>query len=309
MSGTPAPDGSGDRGSRVVVVGSANADLTATTTSLPRAGETVLGTGFTTGRGGKGANQAVAAARAGGRVQLIGAVGTDQFAELLRGGLRDDDVDVVLLRSLEGPSGVALITVDGAGENTIVVVPGANGELGSLTSDDRAAIEQSDAVLSQLEVPVDTVTAAAAAAHRAGKPFLLNMSPIMTLPAELIDHVTVALVNENEAEAFSAQLTNVPHVVVTLGAKGARYAGHFGELSVPAPEVQPVDTVGAGDAFAGTLAAHWISATDAAGLESVLRRACAAGALATTVRGASDAAPRSDAVQELLATRWWVAQE
>ena len=281
-------------GRPLVVLGSLNMDLVIRTPHLPRPGETLLGSGFATSQGGKGANQAIAAARAGASVAMIGAVGTDAFGDQLAATLAENGVDTVLLRRLDGPSGIAVITVDDGAENTIVVASGANALLEPLTNGDEQAIRGASFLVMQLEVPVETVTAAAAIAASAGVPVLLNPSPVRPLPPELLAAVTVLVVNEGEAAALGEQsLSGVPHLVTTLGSAGARYRGPDGvTASALPPPVQPVDTTGAGDAFAGALAVAWAAGADP---QTALRRACAAGALATTRPGAGVSAPtRSD---------------
>jgi len=282
------------QGRPLVVLGSLNMDLVIRTPHLPRPGETLLGSGFATSQGGKGANQAIAAARAGASVAMIGAVGTDTFGDQLAATLADNGVDTALLRRLDGPSGIAVITVDDGAENTIVVASGANALLEPLTTGDEQAIRGASFLVMQLEVPVETVTAAAAIAASAGVPVLLNPSPVRPLPPELLAAVTVLVVNEGEAAALGEQsLSGVPHLVTTLGSAGARYRGPDGvAASALPPPVLPVDTTGAGDAFAGALAVAWAAGADP---QTALRRASAAGALATTRPGAGVSAPtRSD---------------
>ncbi|MFD4470137.1 ribokinase [Rhodococcus sp. NPDC058505] len=283
---------------RVTVLGSVNIDLVTTTPTRPAGGETVLGTGFTTGPGGKGGNQAIAAARAGARVAFLGAVGTDAFAPQLRDALEAGGVDVTLLREASGPSGVAAITVDAGGENSIVVVPGANAAMEALTDEELDRIAGSDVLLCQLEIPLPTVTAGAANAHAAGVTVFLNPSPAQQLPDALLDNVDVLIVNETEAvQLGDAALARVPHLITTLGGHGARWRGPDG-AAVPAaaPAVAVADTTGAGDAFAGTLAACWHL-----GPATALRRAVAAGALATTRPGAAASSPTAAEVDDLLA--------
>jgi ribokinase len=273
---------------RVTVLGSVNIDLVATAAARPAPGETVLGTGFSTGPGGKGSNQAIAAARAGASVRFLGAVGDDLFAAQLRRALTGAGVDTTGLRQVAGPSGVAVIVVDGSGENSIVVVGGANAAVRDLTDLDLAAIADADVLLCQLELPLEVVVAAARQARSAGTTVFLNPSPVQPLPDELLDAVDVLIVNETEARQLGdAVLDRVPHLVTTLGARGATLRGPDGGTHhATPPPVQVVDTTGAGDAFAGTLAASWPSdAGDA------LDRACAAGALATTRLGAAASAP------------------
>ncbi|EME19140.1 ribokinase [Rhodococcus triatomae] len=284
--------------SSVTVLGSVNMDLVATTATRPAGGETVLGTAFAAGPGGKGSNQAIAAARAGARASFLGAVGDDDFAASLRDVLVDADVATDLLRSTPGPSGVAVIVVDEAGENSIVVVPGANGGFTHLGDAELARIAESDALLCQLEIPMATIVAGAEHAHSSGTVVFLNPSPVQPLPADLVASIDVVIVNETEATQLgSATVERVPHVVTTLGHRGARWRGPDGTtIDVAAPAVAVVDTTGAGDAFAGTLAACW-----GLGPETALRRAVFAGALATTRAGAAASSPTAGEVDALLA--------
>jgi ribokinase len=266
--------------------------------TLPRPGETALAASTRSTPGGKGANQAVAAARAGADVQFVGAVGDDAAAARLREHLETNGVGTDGLITIPGRSGNAVVIVDSSGENIIVVAPEANGRL----SPDAVAVgglfANSDVLLMQLEIPVATAAAAARAAQSAGLTVILNASPAggddaeLSELAELID---VLVVNESEAAQW---VWPVPHRVITLGARGAGYTGSDGaEFTVPSPAVDPVDTSGAGDVFAGVLAAGW---TD--DREQALRRACAAGALATLVSGAGDCAPYAGAIND--ATLW-----
>jgi ribokinase len=275
---------------RVCVVGSVNLDSVFTVAALPAPGETVLGSAPSTHPGGKGANQAVAAARAGADVSFVGAVGDDDAGERLRRHLQANGVGTEGLTTVPGPSGSAVITVDPAGENTIVVAPGANA---SLTIDgDLELIAGSDVLLLQLEIPIATATAAARTARQAGATVIVNVSPIRGDVTELAGLIDVAVVNETESAQFDHL---VPHRVVTLGARGARYTGADGTAEMPSPVVDAVDTSGAGDVFAGVLAAEWPRGTAHA-----LRRACAAGALATLVPGAGDCAPNAAAISAAL---------
>ncbi|MGY2027835.1 ribokinase [Nocardia gipuzkoensis] len=281
----------------IVVLGSINMDLVTTTGRRPEPGETVLGTGFAMVPGGKGANQAVAAQRAGGEVRFLGSIGTDVFAAELRRTLTDAAVSTDRLRTVAGPSGVATIVVDGDGENSIIVVGGANARMTGLTEYDLAAIAAADILLCQLEIPVDTVAAAAHHARANGTTVVLNPSPVRHLPAELWADVDVAVVNSGEAERLGADLDPVAHLVVTRGAAGADYRGPAGAcLSRPSPQVDVVDTTGAGDAFTGALAAAWHR-----GPEWALTWACAAGALATTRLGASSSIPTREEITAALA--------
>ncbi|MGR6319790.1 ribokinase [Micromonospora soli] len=307
---------------RVVVVGSANLDLVVTTPQLPRPGETVLGDDFRTVPGGKGANQAVAAARAGADCDFVGAVGADEFGVLLRDNLVAAGIDVRGLRTADGPSGVALIAVDHAAENCIVVAPGANATL-ALDDADRTAVAAADVLLLQLEVPLPEVTRAAGWARAAGTAVVLNAAPARPLPTELLDLLDVLVVNEHEAAVVAGVLTDepaalldilvtlVPRVVLTLGARGAAYADRDGtRIEVPAPKVDAVDTTAAGDAFTGALA---VALAERGGLTAdtataVLQWACAAGAACAQRPGASTALPERAAIEALSATTYGGAE-
>ncbi|MTD12707.1 ribokinase [Nakamurella sp. YIM 132087] len=277
-----------------------NMDLVGTVAHFPAPGETILGREFRTVPGGKGANQAIAAARAGGDVQFVGALGTDPFGDTLAAHLAAEGVGRDGLDRVDGVSGIALITVADGGENTIVVVPGANGTLADLNPVQQQLIRDADVLVCQLEIPMAGVTRGAGIAAAAGVPVLLNASPVTALPDELIDAVTVAIVNEGEAaDLGDAVLQRIPHLVTTLGAAGARYRGPEGTTAaVGAPAVNAVDTTGAGDAFTGALAVAWSRGLPPA---EALEYACAAGALATTVFGAGVSAPTESAIRELLA--------
>ena len=242
---------------RVCVVGSVNMDLTFDVSTLPRPGETVLASSLTYAPGGKGGNQAVAAAHAGAQVQFVGAVGDDAAAEQLRAHLLVNDVGLDGTVAVPGPSGTAIIVVDASAENTIVVAPGANGQLTLAEAAVRSIIADCDVLLTQLEIPVPTAVAAAREARSAGAVVMVNASPAgqdQSPLAELAAVADVVIANEPEADEWPWQPT---HFVVTLGARGARYIGADDEFWVPAPAVGAVDTTGAGDVFAGVLAANW----------------------------------------------------
>jgi ribokinase len=291
--------------SRVLVVGSVNLDLVVTAATLPRPGETVLGGELMMVPGGKGANQAAAAARAGASCRFVGAVGADTFAPTLRQGLLDAGVDVGLLRTAPGASGTALIAVDGAGENLIVVAPGANAAMTGLDERDLAAIAAADVLLCQLEIPVGTVAQALAAARAAGTAAILNAAPALALPPELLDDVDLLVVNQLEAQAVAGitggpdelldeLLRRVGRVVMTLGARGALFGDRAGlRLQVPAPRIDAVDTTAAGDAFAGALAVAWAEGRPEL---AALRWACTAGAICAERPGASSALPTRDEI-------------
>lgn len=282
---------------QVCVVGSVNMDQIFTVESLPRPGETVIASSVRLIPGGKGGNQAIAAARAGAAVQLVAALGDDPAGRQLRAHLRDNGVGMDAVVELAGPSGSAVIAVDSAGENTIVVAPGANARLNVESGDARAVITDSDVLLMQLEIPIATAVAAAQIAREAGTVVVVNASPAGVKPHDLLalaQLADVVVVNEAEVRDWHWPVT---HLVITRGKRGASYLGEDERFDVPSPVVRAVDTTGAGDVFAGVLAAEW-----SAGHEEALRRACAAGALATLIRGAGDCAPFAEAIDGAVAT-------
>lgn len=307
---------SGDSGG-LVVIGSLNMDLVARVSRLPRPGETVLGRELQLIPGGKGANQAVAAARLGARCALVGRVGHDSHGDALLESLRRDGVETEhVQRTADCGSGIALIGVDERGENAIMVIPGANGRL---VAADIVAIESVIAgarlVLLQLEVPPETVIAAVDLARCHHVPTLLVPAPAPSVFPAPLWRVDVLCPNETEAErltgvavrdvehaaqaALILQQHGVRRPVITLGADGAFFkdeSGH-GEL-VPAFAVEVVDTTAAGDAFAGALG---VALAEGRPLRDAVRFACAAGALATTRHGAQPSLPTREQVRQLLA--------
>lgn len=289
---------------RIAVLGSANMDLVAYTRVAPRRGETVTGESFRTVPGGKGANQAIAAARAGGAVAMIGAVGEDDFGARMRAALAEAGVGTDRLRTVPGPSGIAQITVDGAGHNAIVVVPGANGTVTKLTSDDEAAIGAAGALLLQLELPLEGVLAGARAARERGVRTVLTPAPARPLPGELLAAVDLLVPNEHEAAALSGEsdpraaatalLEAVPEVVVTLGEAGCLYAARGHEpLAVPALAADVLDTTAAGDTFVGALA---VALGEGRAPADALGWATAASALSVERAGASSSMPHRAAI-------------
>lgn len=300
---------------RIVVVGSANTDLVVRVPRLPLPGETVSEGRFFRALGGKGANQAVAAARLGAAVTFVGCVGDDDLGQQAIEGLAAEGVDTGhMRREPAAPSGVALVMVDAAGENCISVAPGANA---SLTPSDveaaRDAIEGADALLLQLETPLESVEHAARTAHAAGVPVILNPAPARQLPESLLALLDVLTPNETEARMIAgaggegmtpleaaAEIRNRcgAAVVVTLGAEGALVLTERGEERVPGFPVNAVDSTAAGDAFSGALAVALASGAD---LRDAVRRGCAAGALAATVEGARPSLPGIDRLNDLLA--------
>ena len=220
-------------------------------------------------------------------MQFVGAVGDDDAGRRLRRHLQSNGVGTDGLTTVPGSSGSAVITVDRSGENTIVVAPGANGAW-ALDAGQRDLIADCDVLLMQLEIPIPVAIAAAGLARTRGATVILNVSPTGSDLSELAGLIDVAVVNQAESAAFGHR---VPHRVVTLGARGARYTGADGTVDMPAPVVQAVDTSGAGDVFAGVLASEW-----AGGVERALQCACVAGALATLVAGAGECAPSAEAI-------------
>lgn len=300
---------------RIAVVGSLNMDLVARAPRIPRPGETILGGEFHTAPGGKGANQAVAAARLGGRVSMVGRVGSDAFAQSLLDGLAADGVDhTFVIQDSEVATGVAFIVVDDAGENSIVVASGANMRLSPADVDAaEVAIAAADVLLLQLEVPLAAVTRAAEVAHAHGAKVILNPAPACPLPHELLSLVDVLVPNESEialltrlpvgnrAEIESAATAlrelGVDTAVLTLGERGALLLGEGEKELIPAFEVTPVDTTAAGDAFVGGFA---VALAEGRSLADAVRWGSAAGALATTKLGAQPSLPARRAVEELM---------
>ncbi|MFD3662392.1 ribokinase [Streptomyces sp. NPDC058659] len=283
----------------IVVLGSTNMDLVAYVPRAPARGETVTGRAFRTVPGGKGANQAVAAARAGAEVSMIGAVGADDFGARLRANLEHCAVDTDLLRTAEGPSGTAHIVVDDDGGNAIVVVPGANAAVTSLSHGDEALIGTADTLLLQLELPLSVVTEGAATARRLGVRTVLTPAPAQPLPPGLLAVTDLLVPNEHEAAALTgltdpraaaqALLRDVPEVVVTLGAAGSLYAARGAEpVTVPAPRVRAVDTTAAGDTFVGALA---VALGEGRPVPEALAWAQTAAALSVQREGASTSMP------------------
>lgn len=299
----------------IVVLGSINMDIVARTARIPLAGETVSGRDLAHHPGGKGANQAVAASRAGGRVAMVGRIGDDGSAATLRAALIDSGVDTAQVHGTHGvASGTALIVVDDSGRNSIVVVPGANGQL---TPDDvhtaEALIAGARILLLQLEVPLATVEAAAALARQHGVRVVLNPAPAQTLPATLLQNVDVLIPNQHEAAllagappdsaidlgalAASLHAQGPATVIVTLGADGAFVSHGPTQQHVPGFAVRVVDTTAAGDCFVGGLA---VALVEGQPLSGAVRFANACGALATTRAGAQPSLPVRGAVEGLM---------
>lgn len=278
------------------VVGSLNMDLVVQVPHQPISGETVLGSDYATYPGGKGANQAVAAARAGAEVQMWGAVGSDAFGAILKENLEQNGIDTRQLTELPGPSGIALITVDPSGQNRIVVSPGANGRY---TPEGLPLFTPAALLLLQLEIPMPTVLAVAEQAFAQGIPILLNPAPIQPLPGSLLPQIRYLVLNETEATSLTQspietpeqaqtaaqrlQKQGIPTVILTLGGAGLVWVDGEERGYLPAHSVKVVDTTAAGDGFCGALAACLAAGGS---LKEALRFANAAAALAVTRAGA-----------------------
>ena len=300
----------------IVVVGSSNTDMILQMDHIPRPGETVLGGRFSMAAGGKGANQAVAAARAGGRVTFLARVGDDVFGRQAVAGFARDGINVdFILQDREASSGVALIFVAEGGENSIGVASGANGRLSPADVDATAArIAAANVLVMQLETPVETVRRAAEIAAGQGVCVILNPAPARSLADDLLQHVTVLTPNEHEAErltgievanvdgaaraAAALQASGIETVIVTLGARGVFVASGEFTGAVPAFPVEPVDTTAAGDVFNGALA---VLLAENRPLLSAVRFASAAAALSVTRLGAQPSAPSRRDIEALLA--------
>jgi ribokinase len=301
----------------VAVVGSINADLAAFGSPLPRPGETVTGSDFSLVLGGKGANQAIAAVRAGAPTYMIGAVGEDMFGDLTLNTLAADGIDVSSVRITDASTGIAHIRVDAvSGQNDIMIIPNANHQL---TADDveaslRELRDRVSIVLVQLEIPLKIVQRVAEVCQACDMGLVLDPAPAQPIPAAVWHGVSVVKPNELEAEVLTGiHVTDrisaeqaarwlfdqgVAIAIITLGERGALLVGPDGVAEYPAFPATPVDTTAAGDAFSGALGASLARGTS---LPEALRRGLAAGALAVSVRGASPSLPTAAAVDAFLA--------
>lgn len=291
---------------RILVIGSSNTDMVVKTARLPRPGETVLGGRFLMNPGGKGANQAVAAARMGGDVTFITKVGKDVFGDETLASLKRESICTkYVLRDDEHPSGVALIMVDENGENSISVASGANAAL--MPEEVLRALEGidgADVMLLQLEIPVSTVLAAAAWGHSKGIPVLLNPAPAFPLPKELLSYVDILTPNETEAEmlsgvkvtdeasaveaALALHSQGVKNTLITMGKQGACLCTEEGNCMIPTRKVQAIDTTAAGDVFNGALA---VGISEGLSLREACILASKAAAISVTRLGAQTSAP------------------
>lgn len=285
------------------VVGSINLDLIATLDRLPRPGETLSGTGFATAPGGKGANQALAARRAGAHVAMTGAVGRDPFAEQALSLLEAASVDLSRVKEGSAPTGTALILVGGDGENMIAVVPGANAQVAPPAASE-LRIGAGDVLLLQHEIPLETVAHVLKRAREAGALSILNTAPARPERADLLELADIVVANETEFDLYAVALAlgggdRAAHmddfvrrtgrtVIVTLGGDGAIAATPQGKARADAAQISPVDTVGAGDTFCGYLAA---GLSEGMALDKAMRLAAVAGSLACLKPGAQPAIP------------------
>ena len=308
---------------RLTVLGSLNTDISVTVPRLPAPGETVLGSAAVIAPGGKGANQAVAAARLGAAVRMIGCTGDDDFGRAARAALAAEGVDASGVRAVAGGvTGLALITVDAAGENVITVAPGANGQVGA--AEIAAALSAGgDLLVLSAEIPAGVLVTVLAGARAAGLACLLNLAPAPAEPAAVLaGGVDWLVVNESEAAAVLGRAVNglagagaaaralralgAGHAVVTAGSQGAALAGPGADEVIPAFRVDSVDSVGAGDAFAAALAVALAAGVPAAG---AVRAAAAAGATATIRRGTQDALPRPAGILAATGLTWPVPSD
>ncbi len=280
----------------VCVIGSANLDLVVTARRLPGPGETVGGTSYNEHAGGKGLNQVVAAARAGAVCAFVAALGDDDAGARLARVLADDRIDAESVQRLpRTPTGRAIITVDDSAENTIVVVPGANGAISS------TPLPRARVVLAQLEIPIDVVNAALGQGSDAGAVTILNPAPAIDVTDETLRHCRIVIPNEHER----AQLggldrlfdLGVELVITTMGGDGVEVISRNGSSTSPPFPVSPIDTTGAGDAFCGAFAAALAAG---ATRDDAVRFASAAGALATTKHGAVPSLPSRHDIDRLI---------
>ena len=305
----------------LLVIGSANMDLVVRSEHIAAPGETVLGEAFRQIPGGKGANQAVAAARLGAEVTFVGRVGNDLFGEAIRAGLQAEGIDITLLQTEPTePTGVALIGVDAKGQNAITVAPGANSRVSASDVEQALSrIEGVSAVLLQLEIPLKTVLCATQKAHAAGIPVILNpapVSPAAPLPDSLLAQIDVLTPNEHEAAALLGYETTeglewkavalrlldkgVKTVVITLGEAGCVLADANGSRTIPAFTVKAVDTTAAGDCFTGALA---VALAEGRSLDEAARFAAQAASISVTRVGAQPSLPTRPEVDAARATR------
>lgn len=287
---------------KICVIGSANTDMVVKTDFLPGPGETVLGGTFFMNAGGKGANQAVAAARLGGDVVFVGRVGDDIFGKQTIEGLQKEKIDTRFVsEDKETPSGTALITVNAEGENCIVVAPGANGKLTAAHLPD---LREAEIILMQLEIPMETIETAAASAKAFQKRVIINPAPAQPLSDALLKGLFLITPNETEADQLTGVSVNdkltarkaaevllrkgVQHVIITMGKQGAYYKSEDKEMMIDAPVVEVLDTTAAGDTFSGAIA---VALTEGKSWEAAIRFAIRAASISVTRLGAQASVP------------------
>jgi ribokinase len=298
---------------KILVVGSINMDLVVRVPHSPKPGETVLGGDFETFPGGKGANQAVAASRMGGEVTMVGRVGNDDFGNILIQGLVEDKIKTThVIKDSKARTGVAMISVAADGENMIVVASGANTNVSvEDVSNTRSLMRETDLLLVQLECPLETVTAAIELAKAYCVPVVLNPAPAQPLPKSLLKNVDYLTPNQNELLILTGEANlndgiekiqkwGLKNLIITLGANGARVISEGIDQHMPAHEITAVDTTAAGDAFNGALA---VAIAEGKPLLEAVGYGMAAGALASTKRGAQPSLPTRDSVENLLASQ------
>ena len=299
----------------IVVVGSSNTDMIIKTARIPKPGETVLGGEFTIAAGGKGANQAVSAARAGGDVVFVARVGEDMFGEQAVNGFIQDNINVeYIFHDKNAPSGVALIFVDEKGENSIAVASGANANVSPADIETaREVIAASHILLMQLEIPLESVKAAAGIASESGVKVILNPAPAQPLVDDILKHISIITPNETEAELLTGiNVENeqdagaaanrllergIETVMLTMGSRGGYIASPEFTGVVPAFRVDAVDTTAAGDVFNGVLA---VSIAEGKSLVDAVRFASAAAALSVKTLGAQTSAPHRTEIEAFL---------
>lgn len=300
---------------KITVVGSSNTDLVVKTSRIPSPGETIIGGDFAMIPGGKGANQAVTVARLGGRTTFIASVGDDMFGNLSKEGYAKEGIDISHIPTHKGiPSGMALISVDQRGENSIVVAPGANNALTCSHIDAaRSAIESSDFMLIQLEIPMQVVEHATAIAHKAGVKVILNPAPAAKLSSQLLSQLYLITPNQTEAALLTGQecstlegvkaaaeqlrAQGVENVIVTMGTQGSYILTESLEKQIPARRVEAVDTTAAGDVFNGAMV---VALSEGKNFIEAMEFATLASSISVTRMGAQSSIPMRDELNVLL---------
>lgn len=301
----------------ILVIGSMNADLVVRSPRFPAPGETISGEDLQIIPGGKGANQAVAAARQGAQVAMVGRVGSDSFGPFLVNNLKTNQVDATHVRSDDSATGTAIIVVDANGQNSIVLSPGANAQVGSMDVDSAPAAK---ILLLQFEIPMDTVLRAARRYRAMGSTVILNPAPARSIPEELLAQIDILVPNETELGLLTnKKVTDIPSaedaarellqrgvktVIVTLGANGALLVTNDTSVQVPSFKVNVVDTTAAGDSFIGGFASKLLASDHKSSdtLQNAVRYGCACGALAATKFGAQPSLPTREETETLLKT-------